>query len=473
MHLIDALMYCVTHRLTVSEVQLSRDQYNLLTEIESEVLAGEKLCVVQNVSHPVLLDRDFYHERLLPLFAKWALVWILIQRSVKESIEKLLGQSVPQQEIMDAMVKFISTPSFSDKKTASVIEQFYPEAIQLLNLTRDWITMFLAHCFAKINRINYGLLQPDDIKKLEQESRDPMEIPKTRRLLAVPFIGKDFPSHASEFAHPDILIGLSIFAYRYEGLRQSDIKRLVGVLKATLAAEPGIISDRPTFIRFQDWISTSKQIFTQVKAASDNLRNSTEIPMRGSAEIKKLDPETSDKEIDVLPLDLFQPEDDEQLKCLGKLISRLPEAVHYYLEHIIFPEVLVHQKTKLQTSGYDLGSDMLFGVRLGFSGTPSDILPRSLQPCQYEPLSDSRMIHVLTNASIITSEIVEFSSVRQFLRYIAKGKFNALIDCGAIVTGFTNEEVARILLKEGLEGTSNFSKKKFFAFSVFFFRRIY
>lgn len=30
--------------------------------------------------------------------------------------------------------------------------------------------------------------------------------PKSRLLMAVPFIGKDVPSHSSEFAHPDALI---------------------------------------------------------------------------------------------------------------------------------------------------------------------------------------------------------------------------------------------------------------------------
>lgn len=32
--------------------------------------------------------------------------------------------------------------------------------------------------------------------------------------------GKDVPSRASEFAHPDVVIGLTILAYRYEGLRR-------------------------------------------------------------------------------------------------------------------------------------------------------------------------------------------------------------------------------------------------------------
>jgi hypothetical protein len=32
--------------------------------------------------------------------------------------------------------------------------------------------------------------------------------------MAVPFVGKDVPSRASEFAHPDVLIGLTILAFR-------------------------------------------------------------------------------------------------------------------------------------------------------------------------------------------------------------------------------------------------------------------
>lgn len=32
-------------------------------------------------------------------------------------------------------------------------------------------------------------------------------MPKSRKLLAVPFVGKDVPSRASEFSHPDVVIG--------------------------------------------------------------------------------------------------------------------------------------------------------------------------------------------------------------------------------------------------------------------------
>jgi hypothetical protein len=37
------------------------------------------------------------------------------------------------------------------------------------------------------------------------------------------------------------------------------------------------------------------------------------------------------------------------------------------------------------------GGSLLFGVRLGFSGTPSDLLPRELGRCQFEAGSQARI----------------------------------------------------------------------------------
>ena len=53
----------------------------------------------------------------------------------------------------------------------------------------------------------------------------------SRKLMAVPFIGKDVPSRSSEFAHADVLIGLTILAYRYEGLRVEDVVKIASQLK--------------------------------------------------------------------------------------------------------------------------------------------------------------------------------------------------------------------------------------------------
>jgi hypothetical protein len=70
-------------------------------------------------------------------------------------------------------------------------------------------------------KVSFGLLTASDLMRALE--RDP-KMPRSRKLLAVPFVGKDVPSPASEFAHPDVVIGMSVLAYRYEGLRWSDFQ---------------------------------------------------------------------------------------------------------------------------------------------------------------------------------------------------------------------------------------------------------
>ena len=90
-------------------------------------------------------------------------------------------------------------------------------------------------------------------------------MPESRRLLAVPFIGKDVPSPAAEFANPEVLVGLTILAYRYDGLRDSDVSQLVASLKDRLKQETGQQEPkrkvaRKTRSRKQSPISTSANV---------------------------------------------------------------------------------------------------------------------------------------------------------------------------------------------------------------------
>ena len=110
------------------------------------------------------------------------------------------------------------------------------------------------------------------------------------------------------------------------------------------------------------------------------------------------------------------------------------------------------QDTKLAASGVDLGSAALFKIRLGFSGTPSDLLPKSLQPCMVEPGSDAQYMRVLTSNKFVQPSVVEAGwTVQSLLLWTVRHQpqFHALIDAGALITGMTNEEVARFLLDHG------------------------
>jgi hypothetical protein len=105
---------------------------------------------------------------------------------------------------------------------------------------------------------------------------------------------------------------------------------------------------------------------------------------------------------------------------LYPLMRQLPHSVMYYLHEIIFPEVLAHQGLKLSTCGQELGGEMLFGRRIGFSGTPSDILPVELGSCQYERGSDGRVVHYLTSPSVVRHENISAGwNARSLLEYVA------------------------------------------------------
>lgn len=109
-----------------------------------------------------------------------------------------------------------------------------PEQIKYLNLCHDWLRTFLPHCMQKVNRVSFGLLSSEECADMLTE--DPL-VPRSRLALAVPFLGKDVPSKSSEFAHPDITIGLTIMAYRYSGLRTDDFNDIVDGVTSEFAHE--------------------------------------------------------------------------------------------------------------------------------------------------------------------------------------------------------------------------------------------
>ena len=64
---------------------------------------------------------------------------------------------------------------------------------------------------------------------------------------------------------------------------------------------------------------------------------------------------------------------------------------------------------------------MLFGKKIGFSGTPSDILPLELGSCQYERGSDGKVVHYLTSPDVV--QLMKVSSqwdARLILDMVAK-----------------------------------------------------
>ena len=126
------------------------------------------------------------------------------------------------------------------------------EHLKLLNLGSDWLTSLLPHCLSRTSRVHYGLLQPEELRHALEECPG---MARNRRYLAVPFVGKDVPSRASEFSHPDVVIGLTILAYRYEGLRRSDLTSKLRALREQLSLESGPHHKRPAALVFVGWVT--------------------------------------------------------------------------------------------------------------------------------------------------------------------------------------------------------------------------
>merc|ERR1712185_513825 len=122
---------------------------------------------------------------------------------------------------------------------------------------------------------------------------------------------------------------------------------------------------------------------------------------------------------------------DEQMTKLFELLRKLPSCIHWFLEQVIFPSFMQHQLLKLSASGQELGGSMLFGRRIGFSGTPSDLLPLDLGRCGYERGSEGKMLHVLTDPHVVSTQPIEVGwTVHSLLNHVATASppLNALID---------------------------------------------
>ena len=62
------------------------------------------------------------------------------------------------------------------------------------------------------------------------------------------------PSTSSEFAHPDVIIGLTIMAYRYSGLRATDFHTVMDSLTSEFVNDIGPPQERASNARYNEWV---------------------------------------------------------------------------------------------------------------------------------------------------------------------------------------------------------------------------
>lgn len=233
-HILDALFYTDERRMTV-DLSDSKEALDLLQRIAAKIDEGASINYVQRTPHFVILSTKFYRKQLLPLLAQWTLLWASQHIAAKDIKEEVL------------LTYLVHGPSRDRAGADQINRELGDDQMKMLNLCRDWLTSVAPFVLAKINRVKFGLLSPADIER--NLKVDPL-MSKNRKLTAVPFVAKDVPSQSSEFAQPDVVIGLTILAYRYEGLRRMDFDNVIESLFDQLNAEQGPYSKRPACKRF-------------------------------------------------------------------------------------------------------------------------------------------------------------------------------------------------------------------------------
>ena len=108
--------------------------------------------------------------------------------------------------------------------------------MSLIILAQKWIGTLVAFVLGKRNRVDYGLLKQANYDAwAAKDVKDSKSV--ARKLLAVPFVALDVPSPSSEFADLDVTIGLTLLAYRYEGMRDELLQ--ASALEAAFLHPPG------------------------------------------------------------------------------------------------------------------------------------------------------------------------------------------------------------------------------------------
>ena len=374
--LMDAIMYVQEGRMTV---ELADNQHAVvaLSNIKATIEEGAADKLVMMEPHIVLLSADFYTKQLMPLLADWLLCWLKQQRLKELTVSQA--------------AEYLVKGAGSDA-AAVVKRECSDEDVKVLNISHDWLTSFMPFLLGKIDRVSFGLLRPDDLARAMKTSP---KMPRSRKMLAVPFVGKDVPSTASEFSHPDVVIGLTTLAYRYEGLRDSDFRRIMIELHQDLQSEVGNYNARQSWHTFARWVALSGG---RVKGVSKKLQAEYVKGYSSSATLLGDDERPGMTEYEhtlrnVWPLQLIDLRDKEQFDFLFGLLSKSAQMIQHYLFNTIFPETMEFQPTRLTSNGQDLGGDLVFGQRFGFSGTPSNLVRYSVRPVApaLPPASASRI----------------------------------------------------------------------------------
>ncbi|GFH58370.1 hypothetical protein CTEN210_14846 [Chaetoceros tenuissimus] len=267
----------------------------------------------------------------------------------------------------------------------------------------------LLHCLKKRYRVDFGFREG------------------SKKQLSVPFRGADTPSERSEFSHPDTAVVLSLLSYYNRGLSNENLKIAFQAL-----LKKGREFQRKTYSK---WLSRSKT--------------------RLDANVLK----TIDR---VEKIDLTN---GAQFNTLFEYFHINPETINFWVNSFVFPRDLDQYPHRLVGSPWNL-ADNKDGCSIGFSGTNDNHLVMPLQMKQHLPwnttdpiwcdllATNGKMIDVIvqkTKSVHVLADGIPSEKLLQFISSDEVDKVDALIDCGALLVGYSCEEVAKYILQHLIE----------------------
>ncbi|CAJ1365171.1 unnamed protein product [Effrenium voratum] len=242
--------------------------------------------------------------------------------------------------------------------------------------------------------------------------------------MAVPFRFKDAPSERTEFSHPDLAITLTLRAYLEDGLTRESFQRVLGWLKDLPLREQGR--------RYRRWL---------LMAAASRDDCATETLDKAVARRLELPRKAEGLDLD----------DGGMVDSLWSKLAKNMQVIQDFLEEFVFPEETRQFPFKVSANAWDLAAGRL----RGFSGTADN---RQLLPLGVRQYEDKMLRH--TDGHALRSrcdpemggpspvKTLQAKEPQEILKQILAVSDTApavsvLIDCGALLTGMSNREVAQ------------------------------
>jgi hypothetical protein len=149
------------------------------------------------------------------------------------------------------------------------------------------------------------------------------------------------------------VIGLTILAYRYEGLRFTDFENVLLSLREELDAQFGPFHKRPASLKWKAWVEEAGGKVRGPREGEEGVTDGDDLEdSYFKSPMGRIGGRGSD---DIWPLHLLDLKDDQHMGVTYRLLRGIPNVIQYYLHTFVFPLTMEHHHEKVSASGQDLG----------------------------------------------------------------------------------------------------------------------